>query len=39
MRKKQIDEERMNRLLAGALNDSPLGILRKLREIDGQPDG
>lgn len=39
MRKNQIGEESMNRLLTGAPDDSPLGILRKLREIDEQTNG
>ena len=35
-RKLKLDEERMAELLGTSLSESPLGILRKLREIEGK---
>lgn len=36
MRKKQLNEEQLNQLMADAMKHAPLAILRKLREIDEQ---
>ena len=38
-RKLALDEEKMSRLLASAAGESPLGILRRLREIEEEGGG
>ena len=38
-RKLELDEEKMNRLLASVTGQSPLGILRKLQEIEEERSG